>query len=270
MNEDRPLGPEEQNELFQEITLALTHALPAGWQECLVAYRALGSHSEMPGQFQLAAGTRLPSPFAPPPQVAELFERLRAGMYRPGTGTWFTAMFRLTFPSTYDVKFDDENEPSWVVAPPPPAFAEEQRKFPRDAEHTPGWLAERQAAGPEMPIARPFDSTDSDGRPVVERPEVPADELDALARYLESAPIVLAARSYDSDAIDPDRPPSVPLTFHTDGTWIWPGAVGYYLRAHGVPPEPELVAHVRSHGFEIPEVGDDVRSAAVAAITGSS
>ncbi|MBG6093269.1 hypothetical protein [Actinomadura viridis] len=270
MSEDRPLEPAEQNALFQEITQALTHALPPAWQECLVAYRALGSYSEMPGQVTMAAGSGLPSPFTPPRQVAELFERLRAGMYRPGTGTWFTATFRLTFPFTYDVRFDGEREPAWVVAPPKPAFAEERRRFPRDAEHTPDWLAERPAGGPELPIAKPFDSTGPDGRPVVERPEVPAEERDTLVRYLENAPMVLAARSFDADMMDPGRAREVPLTYHTDGTWIWPGAVGYYLRAHGVPPEPELVAHIRARGFEIPEVGDDVRSAAVAVITGSS
>ncbi len=109
----------------------------------------------------------------------------------------------------------------------------------------PGWLD----AVPGMRIARPFDGTSPDGRPEVRRPDVPGAERDAMVRYLEQAPIVLAARSYDGDALDPDHARNVPLTYHTDGTWIWPGAVGYYLRAHGVPPEPDLAAHIRQGGF---------------------
>ncbi|RFU39484.1 hypothetical protein DZF91_22225 [Actinomadura logoneensis] len=98
------------------------------------------------------------------------------------------------------------------------------------------------------------------------RPDVPEDERDALVRYLEQAPIVLAARSLDVDELDPGRAARVPLTFHTDGAWVWPGAVGYYLRAHDVAPDPELVAHARGNGFRPPEVDDATRGAAVTLI----
>ncbi|MFC4913241.1 hypothetical protein [Actinomadura gamaensis] len=98
------------------------------------------------------------------------------------------------------------------------------------------------------------------------RPDVPDDERDALVQYLERAPIVLAARSLDTDELDSERAQRVPLTFHTDGTWVWSGAVGYYLKAHGVAPDPELVAHARGNGFRPPEVDDATRGAAVALI----
>jgi hypothetical protein len=61
--------------------------------------------------------------------------------------------------------------------------------------------------------------------------------------------------------------PAMPLHCSAGGG---PGAVGYYLRAHGVPPEPELATHIRASGFRVPEVADEIRSAAVAVITGSS
>lgn len=124
--------------------------------------------------------------------------------------------------------------PARPAPPPPGAALDERRRFPRDPEHTPGWLDARPAQG--MRIAKPFDGTAADGRP-----DVPGAERDAMVRYLEQAPIVLAARSYDADALDPDHARNVPLTYHTDGTWIWPGAVGYYLRVHGVGPEAALV-----------------------------
>ncbi|TDE18829.1 hypothetical protein [Actinomadura sp. 6K520] len=118
----------------------------------------------------------------------------------------------------------------------------------------------------EMRIARLFDSVDAAGVPVVRRPAVPDEERERLLRYLERAPIVLAARGHDADLLDPGRRAEVPMTYHTDGTWIWPGAVAYYLRVHGVPPEPDLAGFARGNGFGVPEVDDDVRREAVATI----
>ncbi|XRQ10850.1 hypothetical protein ACN3XK_08130 [Actinomadura welshii] len=118
----------------------------------------------------------------------------------------------------------------------------------------------------EMRPARLFDSVDPSGAPVVERAPVPEEERERLLRYLEGAPIVLAARGYDTDVLDPGRPAEVPMTFHTDGTWVWSGAVAYYLRVHGVPPEPDLVGYARGNGFEVPEVDEDARRAAVATV----
>lgn len=267
VSESRPLDAAEQHELLQQITLLLTRSLPAGWTECAVVHRALGSHSETLGQMRRATGPGLPSPVELPDALDGLFRRLRAGMYRPGVGTWFTATLNLAHPNSYEVQYDNEGEPAWSQRPPEVVLEEERRMFPRDPQHTSGWL--RRGAG-ELRVAKPFGSFTSDGTPVVKRPMVPESERDAVVRYLEQAPVVLAARGFDDDLLDPARPRRVPLTYRTDGTWVWSGAVGYYLRVHGVPPEPELVAHIRSGGFRVPEVSDEVRSAAVAAITGSA
>lgn len=117
-----------------------------------------------------------------------------------------------------------------------------------------------------MRMARLFDSVEPSGTPVVQRPPVPAEDRDGLLRYLERAPIVLAARGYDTDVLDPGRRAEVPMSYHTDGTWIWPGAVAYYLRVHGVPPEADLVGFARGNEFAIPEVDEDARREAVATI----
>ncbi|WP_258345784.1 glycohydrolase toxin TNT-related protein [Saccharopolyspora gregorii] len=109
-----------------------------------------------------------------------------------------------------------------------------------------------------------FDDFDDQGRPLVAtRAPVPQDEIGALRHYLENAPIVLASRDNDDDLLDPNAPASVPSTWHTDGTWVWPGAVPYYLMQYGVPPQPELVEHIRSRRFALGEVDDRTRDAAV-------
>ncbi|WP_067818749.1 DUF3558 domain-containing protein [Actinomadura kijaniata] len=119
-------------------------------------------------------------------------------------------------------------------------------------------------------MARLFDSVPPGGRPVVQRPPVPLHERDALLTYLKQAPVVLSARGFDEDLMDPSRPAEVPMTFHTDGIWVWPGSAVYYLRVHNVPPDPELLAHIRARGFRVPPVPEEAREAAVRVATGQA
>ncbi|MFI6520174.1 hypothetical protein ACIBF1_31780 [Spirillospora sp. NPDC050679] len=118
--------------------------------------------------------------------------------------------------------------------------------------------------------ARLFDGMTPDGKPVIQRAPVSDAERTPLGNYLGQAPIVLSARGFDEDMLDPARPADVPMSFHTDGTWIWPGAAGYYLRVHGVAPDPELVAHIRDRGYQVPEVSEEAKEAAVKVITGQT
>ncbi|GAB2562372.1 hypothetical protein [Nocardia heshunensis] len=116
-------------------------------------------------------------------------------------------------------------------------------------------------------MAKVYDGKDDQGRPVVNRPELEGNSRVAVLAYLESAPIVLAARSFDQDEFTPaDR--DVPLTFRTDGVWVWAGAVSHYLNKHGLTPEPELVQHIVSRGFRVGDVDEAAKDAAIKVITG--
>lgn len=100
---------------------------------------------------------------------------------------------------------------------------------------------------------------------MVNRSAVDSDIQDQVLAYLEHAPVILSARS--RDAFDPAQR-DVPLNFHTDGVFVWPGAVPYYLRKYGLPPEPALVQHIVGKGFEIGEVDEEARQAAVQQVVG--
>ncbi|MFE3723174.1 hypothetical protein [Nocardia sp. NPDC059154] len=117
-------------------------------------------------------------------------------------------------------------------------------------------------------MAKVYDGKDGEGRPVVDRPALEGNTRTAVLAYLESAPIVLAARSFEQDEfVSADR--DVPLNFRTDGVWVWAGAVSHYLHKHGLPPEAELVQHIASRGFRVGTVDDAAKDAAVRVITGS-
>jgi hypothetical protein len=111
--------------------------------------------------------------------------------------------------------------------------------------------------------AKLFDGLGEDGvRPVVNRAKVDPEEAPRILAYLNAGAIVLFARSFIKDAFFPDNPPAVPLTYVTDGVWIWAGATRYYLEHYGLPPEPDLLAHIRANGYTVPEVSQEVKTAA--------
>jgi hypothetical protein len=143
----------------------------------------------------------------------------------------------------------------WPQGDPPPP--DQQRGLPATADN-------------EVPMRTPrvYDGLDASGRPVVDREPLSPAERERTLAYLEAAPVVLAARSYAPDAFAPDEAPEVPMNFRTDGAWVWPGAVTYYLRKHDVPPDPELLAHIRDRGFAVPDVNDAAKDLAVSTVIG--
>jgi hypothetical protein len=272
------LDPTEQDALVKQIGLAMLRAAPEDWDQVIVDYRSVGRYAEADGEIVFASGEA--TEWQVPPEITAMFARLRAGMYRDGRGTWFNARYKLDHPSSYNLDYDRE-EPQWHRPPPPQAYADDLRTFPRSEENVPEWLA-RRASGPapqeppglpaEPPgrpprfrVARIFDGPPAgNGRPVVNRPPVPDDERAKLLGYLNAAPMVLNRRELDLDRMTPDNGPMVPVAFHTDGRWIWPAAVNYYLHNYGVPPEPDLVEHIHRMGFALPGVDEQTMAAAAA------
>ncbi|CAO5147296.1 conserved hypothetical protein [Frankia sp. AiPs1] len=101
--------------------------------------------------------------------------------------------------------------------------------------------------GVEASVARVFDEVDPDSGPrfAADRPRL-ADPLacaDLLARLNAGTP-VLGTSARMTDILDPDRGEVVPMTFRTDGSWVWTDTCAYYLDQHGVLPDPELVEHL--------------------------
>ena len=265
MAQPTQLNPTEQDALVKQIGLALLRAAPENWKSIGVEYRALGRYTETAARVTFQDETVEPLQVAQ--ETAALFGRLRAGMYREGRGTWYNARYQLDQPSAYNLEYD-RDEPQWLTPPPPPAYADDLRTFPRDEENVPEWLVRRMAAlKPPFRVARIFDAPGPDGRPSVNRPPVDEADREALLRYLDGAPLPLPARGFDTDLLDEEGRQTVPVAFHTDGAWVWPAAVNYYFRNHGVPPEPELVEQARRAEFTVPEVPEQALGAVAGFLT---
>ncbi|MFD9704081.1 hypothetical protein [Lentzea sp. NPDC059081] len=289
-----PLSEQDQQLLVRQIGRAMLPAVPQGWQRIRAEYRAAGRHIEVDLAFAGPDGQF--RPVRPPMEVVQMFGQLRGGMYHPDRGTWLNALYEIEAPAAFTVDFNAEDEPRWRNAPPPIGFRDELQTFPRPDRLIPDWWRQRvglpplpapepepqqeyqvppqqpgqaaPAAPGELRTARVYDGKNDDGRIVVNRQPVDPQMVENLLAYLESAPVVLAARSYDLDEFSQSGEQDVPLNFRTDGTWIWAGAVPHYLRKYGLPPEPELVAHAVARGFQVAEVPEQTQDRAVALITG--
>ncbi|WP_410591223.1 glycohydrolase toxin TNT-related protein [Amycolatopsis sp. lyj-23] len=267
------LNATEQDTLVKQIGLALLRAAPRDWRKVTAEYRAVGRYHELTGEIVTEDGTV--HEWLATHDIATLFGRLRGGMYRDGRGTWFNARYQLDHPSSYNLEYN-RDEPVWNLAPPPQAYSDELRMFPRTEDNVPEWLIRRMSGlGPEQPgphfrIARIFDTVGPAGRPVINRPDLEVDEQDRLLEYLEHAPLVVPERGYDIDRLAATPEATVPVAFHSDGQWIWPAAVNFYLHKYGVSPEPDLVEHVRAVGFTLPPVDEPTLQAAAAYLTRGS
>lgn len=150
-----------------------------------------------------------------------------------------------------------------VASVPPPSTPPVSPAPPVSPSGSPG----PSTGDGKLRMARVYDRLDDAGRPVADRAPVPSTERDQVLDYLTKAPAVLAARGYVRDEFDPERQPGVPMTFHTDGTWVWGGAVAYYLREYDLPPDPDLLAHIRANNYTLPEVDEETRKRAIDLVT---
>jgi hypothetical protein len=111
-------------------------------------------------------------------------------------------------------------------------------------------------AGP-IELARVFDSVDDTTGPAFDpdHPSVADDaERDRALAYLRSGAVLMTTTDRMVDILAPDRGAVVPMTYRTDGTWIWTDTVAYYLREHGLAPDAALYEHMRETGFRAPSV----------------
>ncbi len=93
-------------------------------------------------------------------------------------------------------------------------------------------------------------------------------ETHLLVAYLYCGDPLLTGSAPRDDAIDPARAKAVPARLLTDGLWIWEEAWAYYLERYGIPPEAELVAHIRGRRYQLPLV-DGALHRALAALPDS-
>lgn len=103
-------------------------------------------------------------------------------------------------------------------------------------------------------------------RPELERCQDP-ELKDQVLRFLSGGGFVLQAPVLREDRLDPTRTEVVPLGYVSDGDWIWPLEMSYYLEQHDILPEDEFLEHMRAQGFEAKEPPPEVLAEAARLLT---
>lgn len=120
-----------------------------------------------------------------------------------------------------------------------------------------------------MRIARLYDQVDPERGPrmVPDHPVLDAAEAARYLSYLDGAVAVLITAARMDDVVDPSKREAVPLTFRTDGEWIWSDASTYYLRAYGLALDPAFADSIRAREFVATEVTAEQRREAIVTVT---
>jgi hypothetical protein len=145
----------KQDRLTRQVGRALLTIAPPNWRQVRAEYRSAGRHIEVDVFVTDADGQTVP--VRPPEEVIQGLGQMRQVMYRPGRGTWLSAVYVLEPPSSFSAEFEPDVEPRWRRVPPPIGFQDELRFFPRSEEHIPAWLRHRAGlppgGGTQQPVA---------------------------------------------------------------------------------------------------------------------
>jgi hypothetical protein len=82
------------------------------------------------------------------------------------------------------------------------------------------------------------------------------EERGPLAAYLRACPVFAATGSRGDDVLDPTRRQVSRIDTHTDGAYVWPEDLAYYVEVYGVRPPLAFIEHVsRARGIPAFEPG---------------
>lgn len=85
--------------------------------------------------------------------IFDVLTRIREGMYTAGSGTWYTATYTLDRSGTARLEFDYVGEPRFFPLLVSGIYLLDHQRFPRDAQHIPGWLDRKLAAAVDDPLS---------------------------------------------------------------------------------------------------------------------
>ncbi|HET9170657.1 MAG TPA: hypothetical protein VFN97_14550 [Actinospica sp.] len=254
------------------ILAALSPLLPEGWEAASYEVLALGGFQEHQLLATLGDGTRIAPEI--PLELIEAVAAQRAADHTPERGAWLSLTLELRRDGESSMVLDYSTRPMWHQAAPEEAYAEELWNFPRADEAIPAWLRWRAGRGPaEEPARRPAEPrlrlTRETGTVLGERKyhDLRPEEIEPVAAYLRGGAAVLTSAAGTKDLVFPDRSQHVPLGFRTDGVWIWPEEVLYYLERDQASPDPALLKHIREQDYTVAEVPPEVLTAAYTQLT---
>lgn len=134
----------ERDEMLRNLARLLPAAVLDSWEEIHLSYAAVVDAATVSCTVIRVDGTT--TKVNPPYRAVRLLPDLRAGMFEPGQGTWFSMRYVVEQSGKYHTSFDYDGEPEFDFSLADASYAADLARFPRDEAHLPGWLKEKLAA----------------------------------------------------------------------------------------------------------------------------
>jgi hypothetical protein len=84
----------------------------------------------------------------------------------------------------------------------------------------------------------------------------PAGDEQQVVAYLKDAPVLVASPGLVDDVLDGSRRRVAALHIRTDGVWMWPSDLPYYVETYHVQVPGEFVRHMRRQAWKPPRLTD--------------
>lgn len=109
---------------------------------------------------------------------------------------------------------------------------------------------------PRVPVKRAgfFESADE---VTAARAAAEHDWESSAVRYLEHGTVVMASPSWEDDLLDEQAGKICQLALRTDGEWIWPNSLAYYVRTYHVELPREFLDRMAARSWVAPELEQD-------------
>ena len=104
----------------------------------------------------------------------------------------------------------------------------------------------RQGYYKEMPYAEETDPSVLDfiGMAVPE-------EIENICAYLNSGVVLITCCGTSTDVIKPENGIAGTPSVLTDGKWVWPGDLEYYVRSYRLALAPEFISDMRDNNWTV-------------------
>src|SRR5262249_25897212 len=129
----------------------------------------------------------------------------------------------------------------------PPAY----QQFARSG----GDIAYLREPRPEIQLAPVYDEADETGpRVPPDHPRPDGRERVLVLHYPNRRGLLMETTSQIEDILDPHAGQVVPISFRTDGYWVWSDATWFYLNQHYLAPAGPFLEHIRNREYAFEDV----------------
>lgn len=82
--------------------------------------------------------------------------------------------------------------------------------------------------------------------------------IDKICSYLESGVVLATTPGVVNDVINPDKGAIGTPTALTDGIWVWPGDLSYYVKNYKLKLSDEFIQTMKENNWKVPITLDDI------------